>query len=437
VRRRIATALLLGELLFAALGFQPARAAAIAPGHDDYPRLGMYSAIRGNGAPFLRANGSLDTLVCREQARWDLVILDAAAPSRRPDILAALRRYNPGIRVYAYVMGAIYWANPHPALGDTTTDFPWRYWAAVRNTDGILWCRGGRPCGFTNVNVAKPVTMATLAILIAGDITRSGLWDGLFIDVTCPKIHGIVAGEDTVDLARLGFASVAAFEEAWTRSHRGFLEALRGLSPPGFPIVGNCGPGGEPLFNGWMRENFPWQNAGPGDDPWRANMIRNFYGAPGYLTDAERYMPPAASWLTWEPAGGDSTSPENLRRARYTNASATLGEGYASVARHEWERRRFWWAPENAVNQYGRATTNRYWRGWLGAPLGPAYAVDGAWRRDFRRGVVLVNPTNSPIRIRLGGAYRRIRAALPGYDGRRDTAFTLPARDGLFLLKAK
>lgn len=410
---------------------------AIAPGHGPYPRIGMYSAVNGRGQPLLRADGTLDQAACREQARWDLVILDAAAPRQRPEILTALRRYNPRIKIYAYVMGAIYWRNPYPALGDTTSDFPWRYWAAVRNTDGILWCRGDRPCEFSNVNVAKPVTMATLAILIAGDITRSGRWDGLFLDVTCPQVHGIVAGEDTVDLARLGFASVAAFEEAWARGHRGFLEALRGLSPPGFPIVGNCGPGGEPIFTGWMRENFPWQNGGPGDDPWNANMLGNWFGQPGYLEDAERYLPPAESWLTWEPAGGDSMSPENLRRARYTNASATLGEGYASLARHEWERRRFWWYPEYAVNRHGRATPNGYWKGWLGAALGPAYPVDSVWRRDFRRGLVLVNPTHYPITIALGGAYRRIRAALPGYDGRRDTVAVLPAGDGLFLLKEK
>jgi len=101
-------------------------AALLAPGHDIYPRVGMYSAMRGNGVPFLRADGSLDSAVCREQARWDVVVLDAAAPKQRPDIVRTLRAYNPRITLLGYVMGAVYWKNPHPALGDTTTDYPWR-----------------------------------------------------------------------------------------------------------------------------------------------------------------------------------------------------------------------------------------------------------------------------------------------------------------------
>jgi hypothetical protein len=415
-------------------------AALLAPGHGDFPRVGMYSAMRGNGWPLLRADGSIDSAACREQAKFDHVILDAPPPKLRPEILRTLRHYNPRIKLYAYVMGAIYWRNPRPALGDTTTDFPWRYWARVRDTDGILWCKGNRPCQWMNVNVAKPATMQALADLILTDVVWPGLWDGLFLDVSPARLYGITLSEqDTIDIARLGFASEMAFHAAWEASHRAFTARLRAGSPPGFPIMANWGEARElDLHNGWMIENFPFQNHGPQDDPWTGNMLYNQWRQPGYLVRDTACVRPTLNWIVSNP-GYDSLSAETLRRHRYGLASVTLGNGAHSWCRCESEpRRRFWWFPEYAVNQYGKASTNGYWKGWLGAPLGPARRLaSGVWRRDFKRGLVLVNPTNAFATVTPGGAFRRIRASLPGYDGRRDTAFTLPPRDGLFLLRAK
>jgi len=288
------------------------------------------------------------------------------------------------------------------------------------------------------VNVARWETMFALADVILENVVRPGLWDGLLIDVTCPGMYGIGSDDQVIDIARLGFATAREFGDAWATGHRTFAGRLRFLSPPGYLIVGNCGQDGEPdLFSGWMRENFPYQNGGPADDPWEANMLGNQWGQRGYLVDDTVYVAPRMSWLVSEP-GYDSLSAETLRRLRYGLGSATLAGGVHSFARNEWERRRFWWFPEYAVNQYGRASTNSYWKGWLGAPLGRGRRLaSGVWRRDFKRGLVLVNPTSGPLRVVPGGAWRRIRAALPGYTGARDAAFTLPARDGLFLLRAK
>jgi hypothetical protein len=435
-----ALALILAAALVAGCSSLPrpplaAAPGTVAPGYGIYPRVGMYSAMRGNGAPFLRPDGSLDSAVCREQARWDVAVLDAAAPKQRPEIVRALRAYNPRITLLGYVMGAVYWTNPHPALGDTSSDYPWHYWAAVRNTDGVLWNTRGEPWIFCNVNVARGETMNALAGVILEDVVRPGLWDGLLVDVTCPRMYGIGAEDQIIDLARLGFSSVRDFSDAWGHGHRAFAGHLRLLSPSGYFLVGNCGQDGEAdLWSGWMRENFPYQNAGPGDDPWEANMLGNVWGQRGYLADTV-YVAPHMSWLISEP-GYDSTSAETLRRLRFGLGSATLGSGVHSFARNEWDRRRFWWFPEYAVNQYGNASTNPYWKGWLGASLGRCRRLpSGMWRRDFKRGLDLVNPTTSAVRIVPGGYWRRIKAALPGYTGARDTAFTVPARDALFLLR--
>lgn len=60
-----------------------------------------------------------------------------------------------------------------------------------------------------------------------------------------------------------------------------------------------------------------------------------------------------------------------------------------------------------------------------------------AWRRDFQRGVALVNPTALPVTVPLGGTFRKIKGTQdPSVnDGRIVTSVTLPARDGIILLR--
>lgn len=422
----------------------------IAPGHGDYPRLGFYGAMRGDGNPFLRSDGSLDSAVCREQARFDVVVLDAAAPKLRPDIVRALRHFNPKITLLGYVMGSVYWRNDHPAIGDTSTDYPWRYYQAVRESGGLVWDTNGDVIPYA-VNVSKLTTMVSVADVILADVVRPGLWDGLMIDITCSGAYALLGFGVAVDLARIGFANISELDAACRVAHRAFIERLRAGSPPGYVIVGNCGAGGErDLFSGWMRENFPWQNRSEetNEDGWVANMIGNGWGQPGYLDDDDTYTPPTLNWLVSNRAYGDSLNAENLRRNRYGLGSATLGNGVHSFARDEWElRRRWWWFPEFAVNQYGNATSNPYWKGWLGRDHGRPWRFEGVatstntpvlvWRRDFQRGLDLVNPTGYAVRVVPGGWWRTIRAPLPGYTGARDTAFVVPARDALFLLRAK
>ncbi|MFN2299666.1 MAG: putative glycoside hydrolase [Anaerolineales bacterium] len=62
---------------------------------------------------------------------------------------------------------------------------------------------------------------------------------------------------------------------------------------------------------------------------------------------------------------------------------------------------------------------------------------DQVWRRDFEGGIVLVNPTAEPRTVSLGGQFRKIRGTQdPAVnDGSVVSEVTLPARDGLILLR--
>jgi putative glycosyl hydrolase-like family 15 (GHL15) protein len=77
-----------------------------------------------------------------------------------------------------------------------------------------------------------------------------------------------------------------------------------------------------------------------------------------------------------------------------------------------------------------RSLPDDWWPGWdvaLGAPVGARYAWAGLVRRDFARGLVLVNPPDrAPQTVALVGAWR-------GLDGQPVTSVTLGAGEGIVL----
>ena len=101
---------------------------------QDYPRLGLYGSVAGDGTPFLKGDGTLDTTAIAQVARYDEVILDVnPLTPYRPDIAAALRARNPGIRLLAYVLGHDIWP---AADADSLHHYPTRYRRLVRDLDG-------------------------------------------------------------------------------------------------------------------------------------------------------------------------------------------------------------------------------------------------------------------------------------------------------------
>ena len=69
-------------------------------------------------------------------------------------------------------------------------------------------------------------------------------------------------------------------------------------------------------------------------------------------------------------------------------------------------------------------------------PSTAALAKRHVWRRDFRNGIVLVNPTNSVVTVELGGPYRKILGLYdPGFNnGETINTITLESRSGVVLL---
>lgn len=351
---------------------------------QDFPRLGHYGSIYGDGFPLLDATGALDEANLDRLARYDVVTLDASPISEyRADIAAALRARNPDIVLLAYVNAHYTWFARQP---DSTVHYPTRFNRTVRDLDGYLYNTNGDYYGtvfqqFANVNMAKRdgggryVVAEALADLFYDAIVSTGVWDGVFLDTYCDNIQWMEAVGEYVDFQRAGYPDAASFHTAWKAGTDTLASRLRSLSGGNEILCGNCGPGTKYVWlNGWMRENFPFQNGGN----WYQNMFRD---PGGYFVDEAKHRQPVYNWIftaVW--AGTDPYSAANARRTRFGLGSASLASGFGVVGVPERQSRlepyHEWWYDEYGVDlATGQSSTQLAHTGWLGQALAPAYQM--------------------------------------------------------------
>lgn len=372
--------LLLVAALAAALTSGVASRAVAQP----YPRLGLYGSMFGDGYPLWDAAGNVNSVVLDEIARYHEVILDAnPITPYRPEVALALRARRPGIRLLAYVTGHSNWFAAQP---DSNVHFPTRYWRLVRDLDGFLYNTSGTQYGSLssqagNINLAKRdgsgrfIVAEAIADLFHNAVVQSGIWDGLFLDVFCDNMLWMEASGEIVDIARAGYPNRTAFAAAWKVGSDTLASRLRRLSGPTPILAGNCANGTKyAWFNGWMRENFPFQGGGS----WSTNM----YSDPGgYFVDEQRWLTPRHNFIYTASAGlNQPYLSTNTRKARFGLGTASLGTGYAAIGNaarvSRNEQFMAWWYDEYAVNlATGMASPQLQHTGWLGEPLGDFYQM--------------------------------------------------------------
>jgi hypothetical protein len=363
-----ATILLALALVGAATLPAPARAADLL-----YPRLGLYGQVNGAGEPVVGLNGQLDPVVLDQIARHHMVVLNATPFTEyRPQALGALRVRRPDLTLLAYVQAAYVYPAFQP---DSTVNLPTRAYNMVRNMNGFLYDRQGEQFRNANINLAKRsggryVMAEAMADFFVDRVLGPGDWDGLFLDRFCNSIAWDQSPTDSVDFVRAGYPTFAAFDQAWLAATDTLANRLRRRAGNAPILVGNCGKGTKyASFNGWMRENFPFQGGGT----WQSNV----FGDPGgYLLDQGRFRSPYVGWLTaWPSGGGDPYATASLRQARIALATATLGDGYGTINPPDIDPTTgymSWWYDEYAVDRVtGRSSTSIAHTGWLGRARGP------------------------------------------------------------------
>jgi hypothetical protein len=344
----------------------------------NYPRPCMPGQIHGDGRPYLNADGTLNVPVIDAVSRYEQALLDVSPVTEyHPEILAAIRVRNPGIKMLAYATGEnIYDVN----AADSSVHFPTRYNHMIRDLGGFLYDRQGNPYTNYDINLAKRdvngryVVAEAIAQLFYDVVGRSGLWDGMFIDVYCDDIRWSETPSESIDVVRAGYPNETAFAAAYRAGSDTLAARLRQYMGPDFTLVGNCAVGTKyAWFNGWTREDFPFQDGGT----WQVNMNRD---PGGILVDEARFRQPTANQIVsrWDEI--DPYDATNMRKVRFGLGTSALTTAFhqigvtdrsaTSVATEQW------WYDEYAVDlATHQASTDLSHARWLGQALGPAYQM--------------------------------------------------------------
>jgi hypothetical protein len=371
-------------------------ARATAPDGPPYPRLAN-----------VYLHGSVDPSDLASLARWDLLVLDSVWSDAQ---LAALRAYNPGLRIFFYVCA--YCTAVPPAQSDEwrmtnyvyahTNDLWWR------NIDGSVasdW-PGTRMINITDRAPSGPAGnwRTFLGGRLEGLVGARRMLDGVFFDNFWSGIsweQGSIIRVDSDCSPRGNPAGCdgvmdppAVLDSLWngalsdlandTRQRFDRLQTEPGRRP--LAILSNGSHDYYSWLNGTMYEHFPHvrgdaERGNPHGYAWAKQMLAE---PGGYLVAPFRaapYVAPIlnAGWAgSWdEPVRND----EFERHKRFTFVSALLGDGYYSLDASTAGHGALWWEPE--YDHAGRG------KGYLGYPKGPAvriveptgseHVVNGSW----------------------------------------------------------
>ncbi len=326
-----------------------------------------------------------------------------------------------------------------------------------------------------NLNLASPAAVTAYAAVINKYVVP--LFDGIIFDfsphsivyasgqgishpfnvkdATTPDLWGSGWNKDVINAALAGSFTQddtggIAFDNAYKAGHQTLMQLIRSAAPRDFVLSLNDGGAADPTeygtVNGSMTENWPVQGAGT----WLGNMTGSGV-YPGQFSHDRRFRQPQLSWFNTLPQilyggiyGDDFTAVDNLQKWRYTLASATLTEAVANMTINttpSTDTGYLVWFPENSVDIVsGKATGDTSKKGWLGDAFTNAYQTGSAldvWRRDFRNGIVLVNPNGTSRTVSLGGTFNRIVSGIVGDAvnvGGAVSSITIAATDAIFLI---
>lgn len=411
------------------------------PADWPFPHIALYGGPNSSGWPLVGVLSDnrpgwtepLNEAVMNAYARFPHIIIPTMpAADMRPDILTSFRQRNPSMRLHAYIHGGATWC-PQDANGNNSypANTAYRdYYLAVTGgnpsctstSDRFLWMQDGIRADLAphslgiNVNIAHRTQNpdASYRYDVAEEVAaamyeygRAGRnWDGIFLDVFCPGIMWMESPGHLFDYARAGYgnnnadpANRTAFDLGWQAGHQRIVERLRELAvadgQPDYPISGNCGQAPtrlHPVINGWMRENYPYQNGYAGYADFYSNNLAWPWGLlhqdRNFRSPQMNYIFTAANW-----SGGMTNEPDdeqynaaNQRKVRFGLASAAMGNGWHAFhessgdpSRGHWYN---WWYDEYAVNTrvlqtaagWGQAMNSKDHTGWLGRALSSAYS---------------------------------------------------------------
>lgn len=349
-------------------------------------------------------------------ARWDLVILDMEVQERSPAQLKRIRQLNPDIILLAYI-------TPQEIIKDPLSSFSVmrkKLYSGLHQ-DWFLYDTDGKKMSWwpgtylLNVSDSAPTRNGQrlnsyMATFVTDEILSTGYWDGIFYDNSWDNITYFAGGN--IDYNRDG-ALDGNIDVQWRNGLSKIYTITRQKNPGAIILGNNINTIYLEELNGKLLENFSQQS-------WSAVMNT-------LKVLAKDHADPQVSLINNNTA---NTGIQNYQSMRYGLTSALLENVYYSYDFGDTAHNQLWWYDEYDSD--------------LGNPIGDAYSQQGfttyqedVWRRDFEHGTSIVNSTNIPKTVDLGGDFEKLRGTQDPIvnDGSIVSQVSLNARDGLVLLK--
>lgn len=243
----------------------------------------------------------------------------------------------------------------------------------------------------------RSYALAQLRTALAGDRETASLgYDGLFLDNIAVSLVKAQTQLRNSDGAVREYADDGAFQEAWLGLLRQLSDELR----PRWPLWGNListRPGQSwhlylGLLDGAMHESFvtSWGAETYSPEAWAGSLAR-----------AEEVLGAGKGFIAVTRGADDGDQPFAL------GSFLLVTDGRNATFRYTYG------------GDYGRWLQYANYGTYLGPPIGLRYQLpDGSWRRDFRRGYVVVDPFRRAAAIvtrdELPLEERIVRQTLPG-----------------------
>lgn len=375
---------------------------------NSFPRIGNF---------YLRSGTDITNQTIPLLARYDLLVLPAETQIQNPNLFSKLRTANPNIIILAYV---------------PSTSFNHYFWKdslhqkllrGIQNEWWLVSSSGTRISiwpGTEALNLTTPWSNH-LARYAAEDILTTGLWDGIMFD----EIDACASCKNNgnIDLDRNGQRdNPSTADSQWQAGVVTLLQETRRLAGPNTIILinGNSAPAYQSYVNGRIFESFPtpWEKSGL----WQELME----SAKNLFTLVRQPQ------LFFFDSDTNNAGQQKHNDLRFNLGSALLAGAFFGYDFGTEDHGQLWWFDEYNV--------------FLGQPTGAASNIKNpeqniftpsVWRRDFEKGIVLVNSSEQTERVRLGEDFEKIHGTQDPItnDGAIVSRITVPKEDGLILMR--
>ncbi|MFA5995844.1 MAG: putative glycoside hydrolase [Patescibacteria group bacterium] len=351
-------------------------------------------------------------------AKWDVLVFGMQLQDSSAEQIRALRKLNPDVIILAYVAAQEF---PVSRLDEIESQSgPWHKLYSGIQPEWWLYTSTGERFSSWPGNYSLNMASAWntyLPTFMQNEVMSTGLWDGIYYDNVWETVSWV--GNGDMDMNRDGVQdSVTSLDEAWYNGMVTMLKTSRQLVGKNKFLLGNGGSGYKKYLNGRMFESFPnvWLGA------WDNNFeLYNDFQNKGYV--------PALIMINGDT--NNSGNDKDYQDMRFAITSTLLNDGFFS---YDWgtnDHSQLWW-----YDEYDAALGQSQERAYnILDKANPTKIQAGVWRRNFERGIVLLNSTDKEQKVLLEDGFEKILGTQDTNtnNGKVVGSVTIPAHDGIIL----